>query len=106
VLSAEATSPDHPAHDYFVERYRRERQAGTRYFQELIDQGRIGNAVEARSLATQLISLADGLQLQWLLDRDSVDLVSEIRRFLTVVLPAMAAGESASPSVLSPTQTD
>jgi AcrR family transcriptional regulator len=106
VLSAEATSPDHPAHDYFVERYRRERQAGTRYFQELIDQGRIGNAVEARSLATQLISLADGLQLQWLLDRDSVDLVSEIRRFLTVVLPAMAAGESASPTVLSPTQTD
>jgi AcrR family transcriptional regulator len=99
VLSAEATSPDHPAHSYFVERYRREREAGTRYFQELIDQGRLGNAIEARSLATQLISVADGLQLQWLLDRDSVDLVSEIRLFLTVVVPAMAAAGG-------PTSTD
>jgi hypothetical protein len=37
--------------------------------------------------------------LQWLLDRDSVDLVSEIRLFLTVVVPAMAAAGG-------PTSTD
>ena len=92
VLSAEATSADHPAHDYFVERYRSEREAGTRYFQRLIDQGRLGDAVPASSLATLLISVADGLQLQWLLDRESIDLPGELRRFLTGVIPALAAG--------------
>jgi AcrR family transcriptional regulator len=105
VLSAEATSPDHPAHDYFVERYRRERDAGTRYFQELIDQGRIGSGLEARSLATQLISVADGLQLQWLLDPNSVDLVGEIRRFLTLVVPAITVGEPATVGASSPAQS-
>lgn len=92
VLSAEATSPDHPAHNYFADRYRREREAGTRYFQRLIDQGRLGDAVPASSLASLLISVSDGLQLQWLLDRDSIDLATEMRRFLTGVIPAIAEG--------------
>jgi AcrR family transcriptional regulator len=98
VLSAEATSPDHPAHEYFVERYRREREAGTRYFQRLIDQGRIGAALEASSLAAHLIAVADGLQLQWLLDQESIDLAAEIRRFLTAVVPSLAAGLPPTPS--------
>lgn len=97
VLSAEATDPEHPAHGYFADRYRREREAGTRYFQELIDEGRIGGALPASSLAAQLIAVADGLQLQWLLARDSVDLAEEIRRFLTFVVPAIASG-AATPS--------
>lgn len=95
VLSAEATAPEHPAHDYFVKRYSNEREAGTRYFQQLIDQGLLGSAVEPGSLASLLIAVADGLQLQWLLDKDSVDMKAELRRFLTIAVPALAAGAQA-----------
>jgi AcrR family transcriptional regulator len=91
VLSAESTSADHPAHDYFVERYEREREGGRRYFQGLIDRGELEAAADAKSLSSLLIAVADGLQLQWLLDPNSVDMRAELRRFLTVGLPAMAA---------------
>ncbi|MGW5517524.1 TetR/AcrR family transcriptional regulator [Nocardia africana] len=91
VLSAEATSETHPAHDYFVQRYGHEREAGRRYFQHRIDRGELGDAADASSLATLLIAISDGLQLQWLLDPESIDLEKELRRFLTIALPAMAA---------------
>lgn len=92
VLSAEATSANHPAHEYFVERYANEREAGQRYFQLKAELGALGDAAAASSLATLLIAVSDGLQLQWLLDPDSVDMEQELRRFLTIAIPAMAAG--------------
>ena len=35
--------------------------------------------------ARQLISLMDGLQVQWLLDNDSVDMPAEVAAFLNAV---------------------
>lgn len=94
VLSAEATSSDHPAHSYFVDRYRKDRERGRQYFQNQMDEGKLGSAVDATSLSILLIAVADGLQLQWLLDRSSVDMVREVRAFLTAAVPAIAAGGS------------
>lgn len=90
VLSAEATDAAHPAHEYFVERYRRERAAGAKYFQRLVEQGTIGDAADPESLASLLIAVSDGLQLQWLLDPGSVDLENQVRRFLQIAVPALA----------------
>ncbi|WP_417503789.1 TetR/AcrR family transcriptional regulator [Microbacterium sp.] len=94
VLSAEATDAGHPAHEYFVERYRRERASGAKYFRRLMDQNSIGNAADPEGLASLLIAVSDGLQLQWLLDRDAVDLESQVRRFLQIAVPALAAAEN------------
>jgi AcrR family transcriptional regulator len=94
VLSAEATDTGHPAHEYFIERYARERAGGGRYFQRLIDQGQLGESAVPEDLATLLIAISDGLQLQWLLDHDAVDVENQLRRFLRIAVPALA---SASP---------
>lgn len=91
VLSAEATDPAHPAHQYFVDRYDRERAAGVRFFSTQVEQGLLPRSADVDSLATLLIAVADGLQLQWLLDRAAVDMKVELRRFLTVAVPALAA---------------
>lgn len=67
-LATEAVNPDHPAHDYFVNRYRRI----LRYLEEGIkeeqEQGILPVGQPAISLARALLATMDGLQLQWLLE--------------------------------------
>ncbi|QSB12881.1 TetR/AcrR family transcriptional regulator [Natronosporangium hydrolyticum] len=82
VLSAEATTPDHPAHSYFVERYAWVRKRLSRTFQLLQQQGSLHPGVSPESAARSTIAVMDGLQLQWLLDRDSLDMAEEFRRHL------------------------
>ncbi|MGW5569895.1 TetR/AcrR family transcriptional regulator [Nocardia thailandica] len=106
ILSAEATSSSHPAHDYFVERYAREREAGRSYFQHRIDEGSLGDSTDATSLATLLIAVSDGLQLQWLLDPGSIDLETELRRFLTIAVPAMGATPLLRPETAGTCESD
>ena len=87
VLSSEATDPQHPAHDFFVQRYRAQRAAGLAYFQSLIDSGRATGELAPEVFAAQLIALSDGLQLQWLLDPENVDMRTAMRQYLTSVIP-------------------
>ncbi|GAB3454751.1 TetR/AcrR family transcriptional regulator [Kineococcus endophyticus] len=72
VLSAEATSPEHPAHAFFDERYRRVVAALTTAFADC------GHPAPG-SAARRLVAVMDGLQVQWLLHPDDVDMVAEVR---------------------------
>ncbi|MBB2947331.1 AcrR family transcriptional regulator [Actinoplanes lutulentus] len=89
VLSAEATSADHPAHEYFQRRYARLRGEATEAFRQMAEDGQLTSAYEPASLAAMLIAVVDGLQLQWLLERGSVDIEAETRRFLRTFIPAI-----------------
>ncbi len=81
-LSAEATTPGHPAHRYFIERYEWVRDLGTTALEQLRDRGGLLEGVEPRSASIQLSSLMDGLQVQWLLDPSVLDMTAEVKRFL------------------------
>jgi len=65
-LSAEAIEADHPAHEYFVQRYRVLRER----FAQFVCMQRGGTEVTAadRTSAQVLIAIWDGLQLQAMLD--------------------------------------
>ncbi|MEU4423390.1 TetR/AcrR family transcriptional regulator [Actinoplanes sp. NPDC024001] len=67
VLEAESLAPDHPAHDYFQARQRRIMTT-------------LGALVpppaDGRTVASQVVALMDGLQIQWLRDPDTFDLVA------------------------------
>jgi AcrR family transcriptional regulator len=80
-LSAEATEPDHPAHDFFVARY----EDVTQYFVDQLevarDDGQVSADVDVTEAAQQLIAVMDGLQVQWLLN-DKVDMVAAFDQFL------------------------
>jgi len=78
-LSAEGTSPDHPAHGYFVRRYEYTRANIERAFTALEADGRLRAGMTPRRGAVTMIAMMDGLQVQWLLDRSVVDMAQELR---------------------------
>ncbi len=81
ILSAEATAPDHPAHDYFVGRYEYTRTNIRAAFESLEAEGRLMDGVSPQRAAVATIAMMDGLQVQWLLDREVVDMAEELKNF-------------------------
>jgi len=90
VLAAEASSPAHPAHEWFTERYWRLRQDFAASIQADIDASRLPADVDPADAARCIVAVWDGLQLQWLIDPDfdmATDLERALRRILTPGLP-------------------
>ncbi len=79
VLSAEATSADHPAHEYFQDRYRRTLAAVQATYERARDLGALREGVDPATAARQLVAVMDGLQVQWLLDGGATDMVGTVR---------------------------
>lgn len=77
-LSAAAVEDDHGAHEFFVQRYRRVRRLMRSSVEAEIDAGRLSPDLDPERVAVVLIALADGLQLQWLID-DSIDMADHVR---------------------------
>jgi len=95
-LSAEGTAPGHPAHDYFVQRYASTRENIRSAFESLESEGRLAAGVTPQRAAVATIAMMDGLQVQWLLDRDVVDMAEELRRFFSSFVD-MTFGEQDDP---------
>ncbi|MDM8084335.1 TetR/AcrR family transcriptional regulator [Cellulomonas cellasea] len=88
VLAAEATSPDHPAHEFFTDRYERAVRLCIDAFEEARDAGQLNPDVDPEHAARSFIALMDGLQVQWLLDREGVDMAGTLREHLSRQLKA------------------
>jgi len=65
-LSAEATSPSHPAHEFFAERFEALRREGADVVRTFQERGDMPSHLDPEKLVTVLMALSDGLQLQWL----------------------------------------
>lgn len=89
VLSAEATSPDHPAHEYYVERSRAFRRFFRDIFAALAERDLLSSPIDPETLATMTVSLINGVQTQWLLDRESVSMPAAIHAFLGDLVPEL-----------------
>ncbi|MCC3330861.1 TetR/AcrR family transcriptional regulator [Nocardia abscessus] len=76
-FSAEATRPEHPAHDYFRDRYRTARDALTGAVADLRESGRLPADLDADRFAVITMALLDGLQTQWLYD-PAVDMAAHV----------------------------
>lgn len=88
-LSVDAADPEHPAHQYFIERNENIR----RVFQTALAQrqaaGELTDRVDAATLARVFQAVADGLQIQWMLD-PSVDMAATIEALFDALTPAPA----------------
>jgi AcrR family transcriptional regulator len=82
-ISGEAADPGHPAHEYFVKRYRRLRRQASWLLAVLFERATPPLAHDPDAVAQQLIALIDGLQTQWLLDPGQVDMRAAVITFLT-----------------------
>jgi AcrR family transcriptional regulator len=87
ILAAESVDEDHPAHAWFLERYRlRTRQVAERLAAEQ-RVGHIAADLDPELLAPQVLAMFDGLQIQWLLDPERVDMVAVFEDFLARLRP-------------------
>lgn len=90
-LSAEATSPQHPAHAYFVQRYASSVAAARADLADHAARGRLREGVDVDAAARGVVALMDGLQIQWLLSLDGpadaqVDMAADLRAHLDLLL--------------------
>jgi AcrR family transcriptional regulator len=86
ILSGEGASVEHPLHEYFVQRYERVYHLIRDAFVEADERGQLREGIDSSSAARAVIALLDGLQLQWLLHREDVDMAADLRRYLQLLL--------------------
>lgn len=91
-LAAAASRPEHPAHDYFVQRYARGNDRFAQGMREKAGKGELHQALEPEHAATLLQAVLNGLQLQWLLDQD-LDIVGPVGAFMRMAFPQAAKPE-------------
>lgn len=95
VLVAEATSSEHPAHDYFVDRYERVRSRLLRSLRQWQPDGEDQRPpVNLERVVTVIVAVMDGLQLQWLLD-PQIDMVACFELFTSLVRTALSSDTGA-----------
>lgn len=81
-LTTEGTSSEHPVHQYTLERYALVLDFLTRAFGVIQDRGQLRPGLSPAHEARSLLALTEGLQLQWLLDPGSVNVVAHVRDHL------------------------
>jgi AcrR family transcriptional regulator len=86
ILSAEGTSADHPLHNYFVARYALVFDMVRKAFEQAEAQDQLKQGVDCASAARTVIALMDGLQVQWLLHRDEVDMAGDLQCYVQSLL--------------------
>ncbi|MEU3308371.1 TetR/AcrR family transcriptional regulator [Nocardiopsis sp. NPDC055551] len=111
VLSAESATARHPAQDWFRDRYtvlRREVEEavldriGPEHREMANTPGPDGHT-PAHSAATAILAAMDGLQVQWLLDPESVDMATVTELVIDALVARLRTTEGGGPS--GPVQT-
>ena len=91
-LAAESATGQHPAREFFTERYASVREGMAALLRaELGD--RLAGGLTPEEAAPLLIAVIDGIQIQWLLAPDEVDMPAAFRNFLAL-LTAMTQAEA------------
>ncbi len=90
VLSAESVTEDHPARSFFENRYSILRGEVTNAFRELCRQEGVTEPATIAAASASILAVMDGLQLQWLLHPQEIDLADAsefaIRAIVNAVL--------------------
>jgi AcrR family transcriptional regulator len=87
ILAAESVDDDHPAHDWFLARYGERRKTLTDRLAAAQRDGDVDPTLDPDSVASQILAMFDGLQLQWLLDPEAVDMSAVFGDFLSRLRP-------------------
>ena len=85
-LSVDASDPDHAAHDFFVARGEMLRDTFATAIEAQQTAGEITDRVDPHTLARIFQAVADGLQVQWMLEPD-IDMAGTIDALFTALDP-------------------
>ena len=79
LLVAEGISPDHPAHAFFTERYQREREHMAQVIMQAQKANEVRSDIPAETLVVLIFAMMDGLQVQWLLEPEKINMSGMFR---------------------------
>lgn len=74
VLSAESVTDGHPSRDFFEKRYTTLRRELEEAFEELCAQEGVTDRASISAASASILAVMDGLQMQWLLTPDTIEL--------------------------------
>jgi len=100
VLMGESVGEDHPAREWFRERYPRRRANIAQALRAGIESGEIRSEVDCDAVAAQIMAMMDGLQVQWVLNPDEVDMAAVFSHFISGVrrvISRRSPGRAADP---------
>jgi AcrR family transcriptional regulator len=89
VLMGESVAEDHPASQWFRERYPRRCNNLAAGLRAGIDSGQIREDTDTDAVAAEVIAMMDGLQVQWLLDPERVDMARVFAHYIDTVRQAV-----------------
>lgn len=92
VLSAESVTDDHPAKDYFYDRYELLRGQIAEALVAICDETDPPAAKDIDAAASAIIAIMDGLQIQWLLQPDAIELAEASAFAIDAILAAAVNG--------------
>ena len=92
VLQGEGLGDGHPAREWFERRYPKRRDNIARALRAGVDTGEIRPDIDAAALAAEIVAMMDGLQVQWLLNPDQVDMAAVFRHYVDGVRAAISVG--------------
>jgi AcrR family transcriptional regulator len=91
VLMGEAVGESHPAREWFERRYPRRRHGVAEALRAGIATGEIRADTDCEAVAAQVIAMMDGLQVQWLLNPDDLDLAEVFTHYIGGVRAMISA---------------
>jgi len=97
MINVESLSDKHPAFSRHQHNFETVHQHAQAHLTSLKDNGEIREDVDVSALAQELFSLMDGLQIQWLRGRDSVDVMGVFDNYLRRLAQDLRPVEQARP---------
>lgn len=86
MASAEATFEDHPAHEYYAEFYQSLISSMSLFLSRAEERGFLREGWTAKTAAQAILGMMDGLQLQWLYDREEVDVAKAMNLLISALI--------------------
>jgi AcrR family transcriptional regulator len=85
LLVAESIAPDHPAHEFFIERYQREREQWVQAIVQAQHAGEVRSDIAPETVVILIFAMMDGLQVQWLLEPEKIDMARIFGEFVELL---------------------
>ncbi len=85
-LTAEGADPDHPAHTWLVRRSARIRGRLAEVYRAAAATGEIPAGLDPDALAALTLGAVEGLEAQWLVDPDAVDVDTSLTQLASLLL--------------------
>ncbi|MFD7920474.1 TetR/AcrR family transcriptional regulator [Streptomyces sp. NPDC059740] len=101
VLAGDSVTEDHPARAFFEQRFRAVRAAMADSLRAEFGE-RLPGGLTPQQAAPLLVAVMDGLQLQWLLDPEQVDMAGAFRDFVRLLTGEATAGAPSQPTTPEP----